>query len=200
MGNIIGQRFGRWTVVAHDRIVKKNRRVIARCDCGTERPVFLSGLRSGGSTSCGCYSKEVAAAFCAKRNHRHGGSGTREYRIYKNIMSRCFNRNVPSYPRYGGRGVTVCKRWLGGDGFANFLADMGPAPSPLHTVERKNGDKGYAPGNCRWATRAEQSRNTCRSRMLTHNGETLCLRDWARRYKMGVYAFMSRVIFDGWPE
>lgn len=103
---------------------------------------------------------------------------TREYRIWKLMRGRCNNRSHPNYPRYGGRGIRVCERW---SSFANFLADMGLAPAGL-TIERKNNDGGYEPGNCRWATRKEQSRNTSTNRMIAWRGETLCLAAWAERF------------------
>ena len=93
------------------------------------------------------------------------------------MIRRCVSPEDPSYPRYGGRGIHVCQRWM--DSLENFIADMGRRPSPKHSIERKDNDRGYEPDNCVWATRAEQSRNTSRNRLLTFNGQTMCLTDWA---------------------
>ena len=104
--------------------------------------------------------------------HQH----SREYSAWVMMRSRCRNPNMREYPRYGGRGVKVCERW---ESFEAFLADMGAAPSPLHTLDRIDNDKDYCPDNCRWATRKEQARNRYVSRILECGGERRCLCDWA---------------------
>lgn len=109
---------------------------------------------------------------------KHGLSHTPECRAWHHMRARCENHEHPSYPRYGGRGITVCNEW---QVFETFYSDMGPRPSPKHTLERINNDLGYSKANCTWATRAQQAHNTRRTRLITHNGETLCLREWARR-------------------
>lgn len=108
---------------------------------------------------------------------RHGSCGTRTYRIWKAMRTRCNNPNSPAFSRYGGRGIKVCSRW---DSFSAFLADMGEAPEGL-SIERKNNDRGYEPENCRWATPKEQARNMRVNRLIEHDGETLCLSEWAER-------------------
>lgn len=82
---------------------------------------------------------------------------TPEYRSWQMMKNRCHNPKARDYAYYGGRGISVCKRWR--DSYANFLADMGRRPTPMHTLDRKNNAKNYTPGNCRWATREEQARN-----------------------------------------
>jgi hypothetical protein len=98
------------------------------------------------------------------------------YKSWSHMLSRCQNPKTRSYPDYGGRGIAVCDRW---QSFEAFLEDMGEAP-PGMTIERIENHKGYEPGNCRWATRAEQNRNTRQNRMLTYKGETKCLMEWSR--------------------
>lgn len=99
---------------------------------------------------------------CAHNAKRaaHGGVGTSEYKAWEHMRARCNNETHPAYARYGGRGIKVCPEWdYAGDGFAAFLADLGHKPSAEYTLDRIDNDRGYEPGNCRWATRTEQSRN-----------------------------------------
>lgn len=105
-------------------------------------------------------------------------SRTSTYRIWIAMRSRCNNPKTANYDKYGGRGIKVCERW--DNSFAHFLADMGERPPGL-SIEREDNDGNYKPGNCRWATRSEQGRNMRRNRMVTHNGETLCMAAWAER-------------------
>jgi hypothetical protein len=110
------------------------------------------------------------------------------------MLQRCTNPKNPSFERYGGRGITVCERWRD---FAAFQADMGEPPAGL-TLDRKDNDLGYQPENCRWATDAEQTRNTRRNRRLTLDGRTQCMSDWAR--ELGIrQQLISRRLSDGWP-
>lgn len=109
------------------------------------------------------------------RKHGHATPPTRTYQSWVDMRKRCFRKNHKDYPRYGGRGITVCERWLS---FEGFLADMGEAPAGL-TLERKDSDGNYEPGNCKWATWAEQRLN----RRLTHKhieyaGERLTVGEW----------------------
>ncbi len=120
--------------------------------------------------------KKIVRAMAGQRFSR-----TAEYRAWEHMKNRCYRPTVPGYKNYGGRGIRVCDRWLGEDGAANFLADMGPRPSAKHSVDRIDNDGDYTPENCRWATRAEQSRNRRRNVMLTHDGLTMCVADWADR-------------------
>lgn len=110
------------------------------------------------------------------------------------MRNRCRNPKYPMYHRYGGRGIVVCERW---NDFANFFADMGPRPSPSHTLERINNDGNYEPGNVRWATTAEQNRNTGQNVLLTFGGKTQTMIDWAIELGMKYSTLQSR-IWKGW--
>lgn len=109
---------------------------------------------------------------------KHGLAGTAEHNIWCGMRKRCNNPHDRLYPYYGGRGIRVCERW---SDFATFLADMGPRPSPVHSVERRDNGHGYEPGNCYWATRIEQMRNRRGNLYVTYRGETLCVAAWAER-------------------
>jgi len=151
--DLTSQRFGRWTVLGSS--ASRRERWDCRCDCGTTRSVRGSTLVAGESRSCGCLQREIAAALTKET---HGQSRTALYGTWNMMIQRCTNPHVERYPLYGGRGIKVCERWR--NDFAAFAADMGPKPSPQHSIDRTNNDGDYEPGNCRWATRSEQQRNT----------------------------------------
>ena len=104
-----------------------------------------------------------------------------EYGTWSAMKARCKNPATIHYADYGGRGITVCERW---EKFENFLADMGPRPTPAHSLERKDVNRGYEPDNCAWVTWREQARNTRRTVHVTLNGRTQCLQDWA--HELGI--------------
>lgn len=124
---------------------------------------------------------------------RHGHAGhvtrSRTYMIWQSMVKRCTNQKYKRYKDYGGAGITVCPRWRD---FANFLTDMRECPPDL-SIDRIDNTRGYEPGNCRWATVAQQARNTSRTRMIEFNGETLCLRDWERRIGLGYGTLWRRL-------
>lgn len=112
------------------------------------------------------------------------------------MKQRCYNPNNPNYHRYGGRGIRVCQRWR--DSCAAFVADMGPRPSPKHTVDRIDNDGNYEPGNVRWATMKEQHRNRHDSRTYTHAGRTQSMGDWAKEAGMHRSTLEQRIKRLGW--
>lgn len=131
--------------------------------------------------------------------YKHGdsvGIGTKEYRAWCKIKERCHRRKHKFYHRYGGRGITVCERW--NDSYANFLKDMGRAPTIKHSIDRIDNDGNYEPSNVRWATWAQQRRNSSsRLRIITFNGETKCARDWERQYGLTRGVIRQRIKL-GW--
>lgn len=126
-----------------------------RCDCGRIVEVRRGHVVSGATKSCGCHRSTSAAQRATRHGHAARGRHSTTYDIWTGILQRCRNPNYPHWELYGGRGVTVCDRWLK---FENFLADMGERPAGL-SIDRIDNDRGYEPANCRWATRSQQNKN-----------------------------------------
>jgi hypothetical protein len=164
--DVTGQTFGR--LIALKRLSNYSKSVwLCRCECGRTKKVALRHLSAGKIKSCGCLQQELYAN--GRANFRHGhwknSKPTPEHNTWVRMRQRCYNENHDNYRYYGGRGITVCERWQ--SSFENFFADMGPRPSPAHSIDRINNDGNYEPGNCRWATRSEQMKNTHRSKTYT---------------------------------
>jgi hypothetical protein len=186
--DITGRRYGRITVISHATGIFWN----AKCDCGKEWRVMKHCLVTGNTKSCGCLKHDLLVT----RLRTHGATESTEFSIWKGMITRCHCATNHAYHFYGGKGVSVCDRWR--TSFAAFFADMGPRPSLKHSIDRypdKNGN--YEPGNCRWATHTEQMRNMRRNRLLTHEGVTLCLSEWAFRIGLKPATLYSR-IQSGW--
>lgn len=173
-------RFGRLTVLkrASDATNTYGRpiaRWAARCECGKSTIVRGIKLTGGVTQSCGCLHRERFAE--ARRTH--GLRRTREYNIWAHIKNRCLNPADARFHLWGGRGITICDEWR--DNFLAFYADMGECP-PGMSIDRIDNDRGYEPGNCRWATPSQQSNNLRTVRRLTHNGKTATLTEWAAKW------------------
>jgi hypothetical protein len=121
---------------------------------------------------------------------------TPEYYAWAHMIERCENPRNPQWSDYGGRGIAVCARWRAR--FQNFLADVGPRPSPQHSIDRLENNGNYEPGNVAWRTRAEQNRNTRRTILLTYGGETLCAKDWAKRLGLCSGQVITWRLKHGW--
>lgn len=183
--DLTGQRFG--ILVAQECLgmARGNTWWRCLCDCGVTRVVTRSNLRSGNAKSCGCQNYVTSGIA----NRTHGLTKHPLYGIWWKMVCRCGNPADTSWGSYGGRGITVCERWMSVE---NFIADMGERPARM-TIERVNNNLGYTPENCRWATYAEQSRNTRRTRMFTFNGKTQCLEDWAREIGIDQSTLITRL-------
>jgi hypothetical protein len=128
------------------------------------------------------------------RNTKHGLHRAPENAIWREMKQRCTNPKSRKYPRYGGRGIRVCPAW---DLFEQFYADMGPRPSPAHSIDRTDNDGNYEPGNCRWRTRSEQQRNRRNNHLLTYQGKTQTIAAWAEETGLRPMTLSYR-ISAGW--
>jgi hypothetical protein len=191
--DLCGKRFGRLVVVEktakriHSYVVWK-----CLCDCGNESFVKTGDLNSGNTKSCGC----LSAVVTGQRSRTHGMSLSGEYTSWSGMKYRCLNPDCKHYEYYGGRGITVDPRWLS---FDNFYADMGPKPSRRHTLERVDTNGPYAPGNCIWATRKQQSHNLRSNVYVTYEGERMLMAEACRRSGIKMPTLCRRMK-DGWPE
>jgi hypothetical protein len=157
---LTGQRFGRLIVINQNiqRTLAGAVRWDCVCDCGEKTTVIGSSLIRCSTTSCGCYQKEIRKVISKEAvrtaNTTHGMRDSLEYNSWHSMIQRCTNTNDSSYKDYGGRGIQVCERWL--NSFEVFYEDMGPRPSPDHTLDRRENDGNYEKNNCKWSTRKEQ--------------------------------------------
>ncbi len=166
---------------------------VCLCACGKEKEMRLDGVRSGRKKSCGCKRSRIG------RTHGHcreDGAKARTYRAWASMLSRCNNSDHKSYAGYGGRGIRVCDKWSGSDGYPNFLADMGQ-PGNDESLDRIDNNGPYSPENCRWATRSQQQRNTRKSRLFTLDSKTQPLSVWAAEAGLE-YMTVSQRLQRGW--
>lgn len=153
--------------------------VTRKCrNCGCKFDLRLSDVNRGRGLYCG---KSCAASGVNNSSYKHGNSTrsagqTKEYKTWSGVKQRTTNPNEQNSKYYLGRGIKMCDRWL--DSFENFLADMGEAPSPKHSIDRIDVNGNYEPGNCRWATRSEQMSNTRLTRWLELDGEKMTQEQW----------------------
>lgn len=129
-----------------------------------------------------------------KGNTKHGGHGTLTYARWKSMNQRCSPTNAERLPKYAGAGIAVCERWKS---FDVFLEDMGECPNKLTTLDRIDNTKGYEPGNCRWATKTEQCLNRSMTVLLTHNGITKSVSEWAETVGIAANTLHKR-LYLGW--
>lgn len=170
--DLIGKNFGDWKVTSFAGRKDSKRFWACECICGEKRDVVETGLIYNRSKSCGCQNMRRWKAAAT----RHGMTETTEYMSWKCMKARCYIPGTPSYPRYGGKGIKVCERWL--NSFENFIEDMGMKPTPQHTLHRKKNKLDYTPENCVWATKKEQQKWRECTRFVTLNGITKCVVEW----------------------
>lgn len=191
-----GQKFGRLTVEKYANSDESgNARWLCKCECGNTHIVERKKLLRGNTKSCGCLNKDNLKLGNNRR--RHGMAGTKEYRSWSKLKSRCFNEKDAKYPIYGSRGISVCDRWQ--VSFENFYADMGPAPTHAHSIDRIDVNGDYRPDNCRWATAKEQARNRTTALMIEYRGEIRSLVEWAEIVGIHWSTLRTRIKELNWP-
>lgn len=182
---VAGDVFGRLMLlekIPGHRRTNTRTRWRCRCACGTARVAQQSSLVGGLTRSCGCFHRD--------RVRTHGLSKTSAFRVWIGLRQRCRTPRNPDYPSYGGRGIRLHPAW---DRFDRFSADMGPRPSPSHTLERLDNDGDYAPGNVVWAARSVQANNRRTCRPVTINGVTKTVAQWAHTYGVSPFTVRGRI-------
>lgn len=191
------QKFGRLTVIKFSHKDSNwNSFWFCMCDCGNEKIVSRNHLVTSHTKSCGCLNKQTLWKV------KHRMVGQRFYKIWKGIKNRCLNNRNPKFKNWGGRGITVCKRWLI---FTNFRDDMLQSYNDhvkkfgekQTTIDRVDNNKGYSPENCRFATYKEQCNNTRKNRWITFDGKKLTMKQWAEKLNIK-YSIIQDRIKDGW--
>lgn len=192
--DLTGQRFGRLTVTGfYGRDSKGRRQWKCKCDCGTEKVVLANKLLTGRIKSCGCIRKELSK----ERMTRHGMYGTRLYNIWADMIQRCNNPKNISYKYYGGKGVTVCEEWKDFPIFAKWALANGYNDNL--SIDRKNSNGNYEPGNCRWETNFVQCNNKGNNRRIAYNGRTYTAAEIAKETGDNYFTIISR-IKRGWSD
>lgn len=193
--DLTGQRFGRLVALGPvGRTASHNVIWSCECDCGSTVVVPTSNLNNGHTQSCGC----LRADKNGKSSITHGLSRHPLYRTWKGVIQRCTNPNHPRYADYGGRGISICDDWR--NSFESFHAHVTALPNygtKGYSLDRTDNDGNYEPGNVRWLTRNGQRRNTRTSRIITFNGKTQCLWDWAQEVGINDETLRSR-LERGW--
>lgn len=192
--NLEGKRFSRLVVQRQDGVKRfpcgsSVTTWLCACDCGNHVTVLGPALKSGNTKSCGCLRGQSNITHGQARHETR----PKEYRIWQAMLNRCRNSSVPSYERYGGRGINVCSRWAK---FENFIADMGDCPEGC-SIDRIDNDGDYCPDNCTWSTRTEQARNKYNNRVIEFQGQSKLLCEWAEGLGMDQSSLRERL--DKWP-
>lgn len=205
MGKLIdltGQRFGRLVVIKRSKAGNDGSVYwYCRCDCGKEVIVKGSALRSGHTKSCGCFNSDFHRSCLEQTLFKNkpcdGRSRTRLYPIWRSMRDRCNNPNCKAYPRYGGRGISVCAEWANSfDAFRAWALSRGYAENL--SIDRIDNNKGYCPENCRWVSVDIQCRNRRSNVYISYGGEAQTLSDWAREYGLDSHVIRYR-LKHGWP-
>lgn len=190
--DIVGQRFGRWTVVQRVERTKTHATFLCRCDCGAENVVKGVQLRRGTSKSCGCLRRELSSA----RETTHGLSKHRLFPTWLGMMKRCYNPENPAFKDYGGRGISVCPRW---HDVTNFIADVEHKAVHGFQMDRIDNDGPYSPENTRWITAAANALNRRSNVKIEYNGRTQTLFEWARELGLPPRTLWARIQKSKWP-
>jgi len=175
-----GQKFNRWNCA---------------CSCGGSVAVVHGSLNSGNTSSCGCLRDERQRKAALKHGHTVGRRMSPEYLALVHAIQRCHNESDPGYRNYGARGISVCDEWRKSP--KKFLEHIGRKPSESHSLDRIDNDKGYCPGNVRWATKKDQTRNRRKSSFVVFRGRRKHIIDWARKWNVNPRTVRVR-LWRGW--
>ncbi len=208
--DLTDQRFGRLCVVeaSHVHVQPNGKRSVVYwlcvCSCGNLKTISGKHLRLGRTRSCGCLVKETSAQINLKLGYSNRKHPRRYlYELWLEIRSRTLNPRDISYPTYGGAGIPIHEPWkTDSTAFIEYvLTTIGERPTKKHSIDRIINSLGYVPDNLRWLTPYDQNRNKTTNRMITANGETLCITDWAKRLGRSPRSVAARIDHLGWtPE
>ncbi len=188
----VGKRFGMLVLQRLDeKEPHESRAGIVLCDCGRSKRCRVSSLVAGRIKSCGCTRRNIGATSSVALQRAH----EREHRSWASMVRRCYYVENDNYSYYGGRGVTVCERWLS---FENFLTDMGTRPADT-SLDRIDPDGNYEPSNCRWLEVRQQHVNKRNTVYLTVGDVSLPMREWAERTGIA-YDTIKRRLQHGWTH
>lgn len=197
----IGMKFGKLIVVdiADFNVTPNGRREKmwkCKCDCGNIKVVRDSSLKSGNTTSCGCYRSMCSAKRLSTMNMTHGKSHDRLYKIWKGMIDRCENVKNKSYKNYGEKGISVCEEWHDVNNFYKWSKEHGYNLDL--SIDRIDNKIGYCPENCRWVDKYTQNNNTSRNHIITYKGKTQTMAQWADELNLSYSAIKSRLNKYGW--
>jgi hypothetical protein len=201
--NIAGNKYGKLTAISYQGNDKHGKAVwLCRCECGNEKFFVGCDLRSNKIASCGCLQKELASEYCRKNKSKHKMCDTRIYSIWVHLKERCISKKSDNFKNYGGRGITICDKWLD---FEGFYEDMGRSYEEHikifgennTSIDRIDNNKSYMKDNCKWSTLIEQSNNKRNNKHILYNGETMTLAEASRKFKINYDALLKR-LKKGW--
>lgn len=182
---MIGRIFGRWEVISAAPSAGQGTVWNCRCVCGSERVVRAAKLRSGKSTSCGCFRKELRTT--------HGLHGHPLYATWAGMIARCQNPKHNSFERYGGRGIMVCAEWNEPSAFIAWAIDNGWTPGLQ--LDRRENDQGYSPSNCRFVTPDENANNRSSCHIILIGDDRFTVTQAARKFGVNretIYGRLNR--------
>lgn len=193
--NVSGKRFGK--LVAGEAVRKGSKwRINCRCDCGKEKSVQYDNLKCGNTISCGCHRRNKTIMRSTKHGDCRRGKRACEFTTWVTMIDRCTNPKTKHFNRYGGRGITVCQKWM--DSYEAFLNDVGRRPSQKHSIDRINNDGNYEPGNVRWATSLEQNNNRRDNVIWEFSGKRQTIGQWGQELNIKPKLLWQRAFVAKW--